>query len=126
VSNAAQERGLFPMGGPLKHRVLTALPGLSVFSILWLLTFRAFDWVQFADSSYAVWQSLGRHLLQEQPWASLWALHIQPPGLTVIEALDLRITPSGHGVMATVFALSAALSVFFVVDTLSLVGVRAR
>ena len=125
-SKAAHERRLCPLGGPLKHRLRTAVPGLSVFAILWLLTFRSFDWTSFADNSYAVWQSLGRHLLEDQPWASLQALHIQPPGLNLIEALDLATTPAGHGVLAALFALGAALSVFFVVDTLSLTGVRAR
>jgi hypothetical protein len=110
----------------LRSRVLTALPGLSVFSILWLLTYRSMDWASFVDGNYVVWQSLGRHFLQDQPWASLWVLHIQPPGLNVVEALDLASTPTGHGFLAAVFALSAAFSIFFVVDALTRVGVRAR
>ena len=103
------------------------LPGLGVFSFLWLMTFRNFEWSPWVEFLYgALWQGLGRQVLESDPWGSLSVLHIQPPGLMSIKALDLAVTPAGHEFLgATLFAFGA-LSVVLVVDSLHLSGLRSR
>lgn len=114
-------------GGPVKYRFAAVLPGFTLFSVLWLVTFRSFEWVPWVEYLYAnLWQGLGRHLLETDPWGSLSALHIQPPGLMSVKALNLAVTPEGHQFLAATFFVFGALSVALVVDSLSLWGIGTR
>lgn len=111
----------------MKDRLVTTLPGLGVFTVLWVLTLRNLEWIAWVDYLYgALWQGLGRHLLESDPWGSLSVLHIQPPGLMSMKVLNLAVTPDGHEFLsASLFGLGA-LSVVFVVDSLSVSGLRRR
>lgn len=110
-----------------ESRIAAALPGLFAFTLLWIFTMRRFDWAPWVDFLYgALWQGLGRNLLVSDPWGSLTSLHIQPPGLMGLKAINLALTPDNHQFLAVVFFLCGALSVLLVYDSLFLAGLRLR
>lgn len=110
-----------------KYRLLSPVPGLVVFSLLYAATLRGFDWMPWVEYLYgALWQGLGRHLLETDPLGSLSVLHIQPPGLMSIKALDLVATPDSHEFLRLSFFAFGALSVILIVDGLHVSGPKSR
>lgn len=107
-------------------RLTTIAPGALVFLVLWIVTFSRFDFA--ADVNYTIdwsWQSLGRDALMSDPLASLAVLHIQPPGMNVLFALDLAITPDRHLFLALAFLAMVIATIAFIVDALLRLGLPA-
>lgn len=106
---------------------LAAAPGLIVAVCLWLYTFRGLGYPQFVESQYnLVWQSLGRDILLQDPVGGILSLHTQPPGLNILEALDLYVSPDSHLMLGLAFLAMVLLSLFMIVDTLNLCGLPWR
>ena len=99
-------------GKTIPARIQASIPGLTIYVILWLLTVRYLDWRSQVEGSYGM-HSLGRNLLEEQPWESLQSLHIQPPGLNAVQALDLFFTPDSHMFLLLLMGVLGLASVFF-------------
>lgn len=97
-----------------------ALPGLVLLVALWIIT-----WIRWGEASEytgeqieGLWQSLGGAALREDPVGSLVALHIQPPGLNALYAIDAAITPERHLFLLGLYLALAAVTVVLLVDTL--------
>lgn len=106
---------------------LAAAPGLVVAVCIWLYTFRGLGYPQFVESQYnLIWQSLGRDILAQDPIGGILSLHIQPPGLNILEAIDLYVSPESHLMLGLAFLVMVLLSLFFVVDTLNLSRLPAK
>ena len=105
---------------------LAAAPGLVTLIVLWFLTFRRLDYAGLVEGNYGLWQSLGREILSQDPVAGLMSLHIQPPGLNMLKALDLLVTPTSHWTLAALFLLMVAGSLWMIVDTLMACGLGPR
>jgi hypothetical protein len=65
---------------------------------------------------------LGRTILTEDPVGAILSLHIQPPGLNILEALDLFVSPDSHLMLGLAFLAMVLLSLLMIVDTLNLCG----
>lgn len=95
-----------------------------MFFVLWIVTFSRFDYAGFASQEIeSMWQSLGSGFLRADPWGSLAVLHTQPPGLNVLLALDLAITPDRHLVLATIYLVMVLATIAMIVDTALRFGV---
>lgn len=108
------------------ERLLWA-PGVLIFGALWLATVVPFDYrtATSADMDF-LWQSLGLGFLSQDPLASLSVLHIQPPGLNALFALDLAITPDSHTFLLVIFAIAVGLTIVMLTDAIRRVtGSRA-
>lgn len=95
------------------------IPAVALFAILWLATVAPFDYrtATSADMDF-LWQSLGVGFLTQDPLASLSALHIQPPGLNALFALDLAVTPDSHTLLLVIYALAAVLTIVMLTDAI--------
>lgn len=101
-----------------------AIPGVVIFMLLWLVTWRNFDFASSVSENIDfLWQSLGNYFLTTDPLGSLSVLHIQPPLLNALFAFDLWVTPSSHLVLGVLYFLCALGSVVLVVDTSVRLGV---
>lgn len=101
-----------------------AAPGLIVLFVLWVIAFLRIDFAAFTQKQIdELWQSLGSAALTEDPIGSIGAMHIQPPGMNVLYAIDLALTPSRHLVLAAILLVTALGTVFLLVDTLRRFGV---
>ncbi len=101
-----------------------AIPGALVFTLLWILTWRNFGFASSVSENIDfLWQSLGNYFLTTDPWGSLSVLHIQPPLLNALFAVDLWLTPSSHLFLGFLYFLCALGSVVLVVDTSVRLGV---
>lgn len=88
-----------------------------MFFVLWIVTISRFDYAGFASQEIeSMWQSLGSEFLRNDPWGSLMVLHTQPPGLNVLFALDLAITPDRHVVLATIYLAMVLATIAMIVD----------
>lgn len=67
-------------------------------------------------------QFLAREVLVNDALAGLSNLHMQPPMLNALAAVDLALTPQSHAFLAIMFLALTLASLFFTVDTLRLVG----
>lgn len=95
-----------------------AAPGLLIFVVLWLFTRSNFDFSESVSANIEfLWQSLGSFFLTMDPWGSLAVLHIQPPLLNSLFALDLWLTPSSHLVLGVLYFTCAAGSIVLLVDS---------
>lgn len=112
----------------LKHSptLRLSLPGVLVLIACWLGIFSSVDHQSIFENGYAFMQSLGREALEERPWSALGVLHIQPPGLSVLHAIDLAVTPESHALLIGLYLLVAIGSLVMIVDALLLLGCPSR
>ena len=97
-----------------------ALPGVVLLVGLWIIT-----WVRWGEATAytgeqieGLWQSLGGAALREDPVGSLLSLHIQPPGLNALYAVDALVTPERHLLLLGLYLVIAGATVVLLVDTL--------
>lgn len=92
------------------------LPGVVAYLALqgWFLARGSFD---VAAVDY-MWQSLGVRALTDDPWASLWSLHIQPPGLNAWYAAALHLPGGPEWVLRGSLVVLGLLTVVLIVATL--------
>lgn len=99
-------------------------PGALIAIFLWAWALVGFDFAGDAQANIdLLWQSLGSGLLTSDPIGSLRVLHIQPPLLNALFALDLAITPSTHAFLLIVNLAAMVSSIALLVDSLVRVGV---
>lgn len=100
------------------------LPGAVVFALLWLIAFLRIDFGPWTSLTIEEqWQSLGAAALREDPFGSLTVLHVQPPGMNALYALDIALTPERHLLLAAVLLACGIGTVALLVDTLRRSGV---
>ncbi len=101
----------------IRERAIVAGPGVVAFSILWIATVVPFDYRGSAtrDMDF-LWQSAGISFLSTDPLNTLLSLHTQPPGLNVLFALDLALSPTSHALLLLVnaFAVIATITMLTV------------
>ena len=105
-------------------RRLPWLPGGVIAVALWLWAYSRMDFA--ADAQHSIddlWQSLGSGILATDPVGSIMALHIQPPLLNSLFAIDLQVTPGTHLFLATINLVAMVASIALLVDTLHRVDV---
>ncbi|MSY38618.1 MAG: hypothetical protein F2641_04140, partial [Actinobacteria bacterium] len=101
--------------------------GLIAFTVLWLTTVIRLDHSAIAESNIQdSWQSLGVDALSNNLFSSLGVLHTQPPGLNLIYAFDLAITPNSHIALTILYFLFAAISIYVVSDVLLRFGLPRK
>jgi len=105
------------------ERVPVAVPGLVIYSVLWLLVLLQFDYASATTNSInTLWQSLGIEYLSTDPVASLSVLHIQPWGVNALYAIDLAISPNSHLFLLLLFLAAGAGAIALLGATLVRVG----
>lgn len=103
--------------------VKQSAPGAIVALTLWLVTFLRWPASAYVDQEMdALWQSAGREFLADQPLATLGVLHIQPPGMNALFALDLALSPSNHAFLLGLNLLAMLATIVLIVDTVRLFG----
>jgi hypothetical protein len=104
---------------PARSRIIATAPGILVFLALWMSTVLPFDYRRATTRDIDfLWQSLGIEFLSDDAWSSLSVLHIQPPGLNALFALDLALTPESHLVLLGINVLAAVATIALLVDGL--------
>lgn len=105
-------------------RRLPWIPGAVIAFGLWIWAFSRFDFAADAQGNIdELWQSLGSRLLAADPVGSITVLHIQPPLLNTLFALDLAVTPHTHMFLAALSIVALLASIALLVDALIRVGV---
>ena len=105
-------------------RRLPWLPGALAAVILWIWALGSIDFASDAQSNIdLLWQSLGSRILAADPLGSLRVLHIQPPLVNALFAVDLAITPSTHIFLLLVNLGAMVTSIALLVDSLVRIGV---
>ena len=108
-------------------RRLPWIPGAVIALALWVWAFSCFDFAADAQGNIDdLWQSLGSEFLAADPVGSIMVLHIQPPLLNTLFALDLAVTPHTHLFIAALNAAAMVGSIALLVDALIRVGVGYR
>ena len=106
--------------------LLQAAPGALLALALWLITiarWRAGDYV--SQEMDALWQSAGRENLTDDPFGTLSVLHIQPPGMNALFALDLAVTPTSHAFLLGMNLLAMLTAIVLIVDSVRRFGAPA-
>lgn len=104
-----------------------ATPGVVIAAVMWVITFLRWDASAYVTSEMNfLWQSAGIDNLRNDPWGTLQVLHIQPPGMNAIFALDLAITPSSHLVLLGINAAAMFATIIVIVDTVRRFGASPR
>lgn len=104
-------------------RLLPWLPAAVMALVLWLWVWSVFDFASDAQENIdLLWQSLGSGLLNADPLGGLRVLHIQPPLLNGLFAIDLAITGQSHLFMMTVNLLAMLGSIILLGDALRRIG----
>lgn len=94
---------------------------------LWIGAFSRFDFAADAQGNIDdLWQSLGSEILAADPMGSIMLLHIQPPLLNTLFALDLAVTPHTHLFLAALNLAAMVGSIALLVDALTRVGIGYR
>ena len=108
-------------------RRLPWIPGAVIALGLWVWAFSRFDFAADAQGNIDdLWQSLGSGILAADPLGSIMVLHIQPPLLNTLFALDLAVTPHTHLFLAALNVAAMVGSIALLVDALIRVGVGYR
>ena len=102
---------------------LAALPGLALFVVLWLATGIRLDYSLLVEDNYGLMQYLGREVLINEPISALFSLHMQPPMLNALAAVDLWVTPQSHLFLAGIFLLMTLASLYLMVDVLRILSI---
>lgn len=101
------------------------VPGVLVFGALWTWVLSEFNFADDAQENIdLLWQSLGSGLIDADPLGSIQVLHIQPPLLNAMYAVDNAVTPNAHVVLLLVNLIAATTAIAFLVDSLIRVSVR--
>lgn len=96
-----------------------ALPGALVAFVLWVITLARWDAAAFVTAEMdALWQSAGITQLSDDPLGTLRVLHIQPPGMNALFALDLAVTPVSHALLLGVNLVAMIATIVLIVDIL--------
>lgn len=104
-----------------------AVPGMVVFTVLWVATAVRLDMRGWATQEIdGLWQSLGAHALRTDPFGSLSVLHIQPPGLNALYALDQAVTHESHGVLFAAYFVMGLVTIWMLADGLVRSGLTRR
>ena len=104
-------------------RLLPWLPGAVVATALWLWVLVRFDYAADAQENIdLLWQSLGSGILSADPVGGLTVLHIQPPLLNLLFAVDLAVTPQSHVLLLLVNFAAMIASISLLTDSLVRVG----
>ena len=104
-----------------------ALPGIALFAVLWLVTALQLDMRGWATQEIdGLWQSLGAHALRTDPFGSLSVLHIQPPGLNALYAVDQAVTTESHGFLFAAYFVMGVATLWMLADGLVRSGVSRR
>jgi len=99
--------------------VRTSLPGVVVALVLWVITIVRWDAAQYATQEMdALWQSAGIDHLRDDPLGTLSVLHIQPPGMNALFALDLAVTPGSHALILGLNLVVMLATIVLIVDVL--------
>lgn len=108
-------------------RRLPWIPGAVIALGLWVWALNRYDFAADAQGNIDdLWQSLGSGILAADPVGSIMVLHIQPPLLNTLFALDLAVTPHTHLFLAALNAAAMVGSIALLVDALIRVGVGYR
>ena len=100
------------------------IPGAVVASGLWIRAYVGGDYAEAAQRDIdLLWQSLGSGILAADPIGSLRGLHIQPPLVNTLFAVDLAISPSMHLFLLLVNLAATVASIALLVDSLVRIGV---
>jgi len=90
----------------------TAIPGIFLFGVLWLIIIFQIDYASTATNVInGMWQSLGVAYLSADPLGSLSVLHIQPWGLNALYTVDLWLTPDSHLLLLMLYFLAGVGSI---------------
>lgn len=109
--------------GHVAGRWFASPPALGLALVLWAWTRLRFDFPSTIGGPGS-WHYLGDYLLTNKPVESIWALHVQPPGLNTVRALDFALTPNSHLSIELFYLLLMVATLWLVVDALVLVGLR--
>ena len=105
-------------------RRLPWIPGALVAVALWIWVLGSIDFARDAQSNIdLLWQSLGSGILAADPLGSLRVLHIQPPLVNALFAVDLAVSPSTHVFLLLVNLVAMVASIALLVDSLVRIGV---
>lgn len=102
--------------------LVASIPGVVLGLVSWLVTWIRLDYPELVEENYELMQFLPRDVLENDALAGLLNLHMQPPLLNALAALDLTFTPRSHAFLAIIFLVMTLAALFFTVDTLRLVG----
>lgn len=103
-----------------------AAPGALLALALWLITIVRWPAAAFVSQEMdALWQSAGRENLTDDPIGTLSVLHIQPPGMNALFAVDLTLTPGSHAFLLGVNLLAMIATIIVIVDTIRRFGAPA-
>lgn len=99
--------------------VRQSLPGLLIALALWIITMVRWNAASFATQEMnALWQSAGIDHLRGDPWGTLGVLHIQPPGMNALFALDLAVSPGSHALILGLNLIVMLATIVMIVDVL--------
>ena len=105
-------------------RRLPWVPGAIFAAALWIWAFASIDFASDAQSNIdLLWQSLGSGILTSDPLGSLRVLHIQPPLVNALFAVDLAVSPSTHVFLLLMNLGAMITSIALLVDSLVRIGV---
>jgi len=104
-------------------RSLPWIPGALVATALWLWVLARFDFARDAQENIdLLWQSLGSGILSADPLGSITVLHIQPPLLNLLFAVDLAVSPQSHLLLLLVNFAAMIASIALLTDSIVRVG----
>lgn len=105
-------------------RRLPWIPGAVIAVGLWVWALSRFDFAADAQGNIDdLWQSLGSGILAVDPVGSITVLHIQPPLLNALFAIDLAVTPHTHAFLLVLNLIAMVSSIALLVDALRRIGV---
>lgn len=111
----------------LPASLVSGLPGATIFTVFWVTIYRAVNVPNaFELTMQTAGHSLGSFILDADPVGSLINLHMQPPLLNAIWALDFNFTPTTHYLLLSIWFTCGIASIFLIVDTLARVGIRGN
>ena len=100
------------------------IPGAVIALGLWVWALARLDFAADAQGNIDdLWQSLGSEILVADPVGSIMALHIQPPLLNTLFAVDLALTPGTHLFLAALNLAAMMGSIALLVDALMRMGI---
>jgi hypothetical protein len=101
----------------------SATPGLLLLVLSWCITYFRLDFRGLVEDHYGFLQFVSPDALASEPLVSILNLHVQPPLLNVLAAIDLALTPESHLFAALLFLALSVVSLVLVVDSLRILGV---
>lgn len=102
-----------------RNWITASIPGLLTYSVIWIFASTRLDFQDVAARTYGLWQSLGIRILEVDGAKSLLDLHIQPPGLTSLQLLDVYLSRDSHLVLGVTYFVFGAVCIPLIVRTLA-------